>query len=119
MGASKYGDDNYLAGMSWRRVKRAAITHLDKFWSRTADMDEESGLPHLAHSVWNLMTLLTYWLHDLGTDDRPTLPGGLFNVHNMRWVDGKLAEDSPQFERQPRGADEPFWVRWPSKHRPV
>lgn len=68
-GARKYADRNWEKGMKWGRVFRSALSHLLKFW-RGETYDEESGLHHLAHALWNVAALLTYSLRKVGTDDR-------------------------------------------------
>jgi hypothetical protein len=68
-GAEKYGDRNWERGMSWGRVFGAAMRHMWSFWAgRTTD--PESGRPHLAHAIVNLMFLLAYYIRGVGTDDR-------------------------------------------------
>lgn len=69
-GAQKYADRNWEKGMSWSRCFASLMRHSWKFW-RGEDIDEESGLPHTAMIAWNAMTLLTYQLRKIGTDDRP------------------------------------------------
>lgn len=59
MGAKKYGRGNYLRGINYNRLFRAGIEHARKWW-QLEDLDEESGLNHLAHACWNFMTLLEY-----------------------------------------------------------
>lgn len=59
MGAKKYGRGNYLRGIEYSRIFRAAIEHTRQWWQLN-DLDEESGLNHLAHACWNLLTLLEY-----------------------------------------------------------
>ena len=68
-GARKYGDENYLQGMSWRRVTASLMRHVEAY--RTGEtIDEESGSPHLAHAAWACFTLMLYENHGLGEDDR-------------------------------------------------
>jgi hypothetical protein len=68
-GAEKYGDRNWERGMSWGRVFGAAMRHMWSFWTGRAT-DPESGRPHLAHAIVNLMFLLAYYIRGVGTDDR-------------------------------------------------
>ena len=72
-GAHKYGRDNWLQGMKLTRVVDAALRHTYK-WAWGEDIDEESGLPHLAHAAVNLLFLLTYTQAKVGTDDRIKIP---------------------------------------------
>lgn len=69
MGAKKYGRDNWKGGTEWHEFYGSALRHMFKFWEGE-DIDEESGLPHLIHAIWNLATLRYYKLHDLGKDTR-------------------------------------------------
>jgi len=70
-GAYHYGDHNWEAGFSWSRCIGSAMRHFVK-WVMREENDDESGLPHLAHAIANLLFLLEYSLHHTGTDDRPT-----------------------------------------------
>lgn len=69
MGAKKYDDFNWARGMRWGRVFAAAMRHAWA-WARGEDLDPESGLPHLAHAAWSLITLLEFGRMKVGTDDR-------------------------------------------------
>lgn len=62
-GAQKYGPH------TWRhlpdglqRYKAALLRHLVSF-DRGEEIDEESGLPALAHMAWNAIAMLSVW-HD-------------------------------------------------------
>lgn len=68
-GANKYDDDNWRHGMRWRRVADAGLRHL-LAWLGGEKMDPETGLPHLAHCMCNIMFLLEYELTNTGIDDR-------------------------------------------------
>ena len=60
-GAQKYSPWNWREhkGFSWTRVFSATLRHLFA-WVRGEDLDKETGLPHLAHAVCNLLFLLHY-----------------------------------------------------------
>lgn len=59
-GAKKYTDPyNYQKGLSYSRVFRAAMSHLTKWW-RGTEIDEESGVHHLALAACNLMFAFYY-----------------------------------------------------------
>ena len=66
-GAEKYGDFNWRKGLEFSRLWGAAQRHQMAFW-QGQDLDEESGLPHIAHAIANLMMLM-----EMGCewDDRP------------------------------------------------
>jgi hypothetical protein len=69
-GAKKYGRGNYRKGISYSRVFSAAMRHLWAWW-RGEETDPESGLSHLAHACWNVITLLEYTKGSYGKfDDR-------------------------------------------------
>ena len=74
MGAEKYDDTNWVKGYSWRLSWGAMMRHLEA--ARNGEwLDEESGLPHLAHVAWHCMTLM-YWEADGGYEDFNDLPWG-------------------------------------------
>lgn len=68
-GASKYADNNWRKGMAWSRCFASCLRHMYA-WKMGEKNDPESNLPHLAHAIWNLITLLEYQECGLGTDDR-------------------------------------------------
>ena len=70
MGAAKYGDRNWEMGMEWSRVFSAMQRHLWAFWAGE-NLDQESGLHHLAHAAFGCLALIWYALYNIGTDDRP------------------------------------------------
>ncbi len=74
-GALKYGDDNWLKGMSWGRCFGSLMRHAWKFW-RGLDIDEETGCHHMMLAAWNCIALFVYARRKLGTDSRITLPTG-------------------------------------------
>lgn len=49
-GARKYGVDNYLQGLSVRRLIAAMLRHANAY-GRGEDLDLESGLSHLGHAA--------------------------------------------------------------------
>ena len=69
-GANKYADRDWEKGLAWGRIFAALMRHMWAFW-RGESLDEESGLPHLAHAAWCTLALLQYYLMKIGTDDRP------------------------------------------------
>ena len=69
MGAKKYSDDNWRKGYSWRLSIGALLRHIFLF-TMGEYLDEESGLPHLAHAAWHCFTLMEFHRLKLGTDDR-------------------------------------------------
>lgn len=68
-GAFHYGDRNWEEGFSWSRCIGSTWRHFLK-WSVGEDIDDESGLSHLAHVVANILFLMEYAKRGKGTDDR-------------------------------------------------
>lgn len=69
MGKKKYSAHNWRRGMDWSRLVDATMRHL-MLWNEGVDLDEESKLNHLHHSLVNLMFLCEYQEKGLGNDDR-------------------------------------------------
>jgi hypothetical protein len=69
-GSKKYGDYNWTKGMQWSRMYAAALRHLFAFWEGQ-DLDEESGISHLAHLGCCVQFLIYYQKKNKGVDDRP------------------------------------------------
>lgn len=74
IGARKYGDRNWEAGMDWHRPYDALERHLKQWWNREGP-DKDTGLSHLAHACCELMFLMEYEARGIGNDDRPTPKG--------------------------------------------
>jgi len=68
-GEKKYSRGNWLRGTNWHEFYGSALRHMFRFW-RGEWLDDESGLPHLAHAIWNLSTLFVYHQHKIGKDTR-------------------------------------------------
>ena len=68
-GKGKYAAWNWRKGIQWSRVLDAALRHLTAF-NDGEDLDQESGLPHLAHAMCNCMFLLRYTQEHGELDDR-------------------------------------------------
>lgn len=69
-GGEKYERYNFMKGYRWSLSYDAMQRHLHAFWGGQ-DLDEESGLPHLAHAAWHCLALIAFMRSELGTDDRP------------------------------------------------
>jgi len=71
-GAKKYELRNWERGYAWGLSFAAGMRHV---MAHLGDdpVDEESGLLHLAHFVWHMMTLMTFAEHFPEKDDRSTL----------------------------------------------
>lgn len=70
MGAEKYDSYNFMKGYSWQSTYNAIQRHLNSFWAGEY-LDDQSGLPHLAHAMWHCHTLISFYERGLGADDRP------------------------------------------------
>ncbi len=72
-GAQKYAPHAWERNpMTFTRVYRSARSHALKEIANPGSLDEESGLPHLAHFYANLVFLITYQLRGYtDLDDRP------------------------------------------------
>lgn len=68
-GASKYGRNNWKLGTDWYEFYGSTLRHLFAFW-KGENTDPESGLPHLAHAIWNIAAIRYFQLHGLGEDSR-------------------------------------------------
>lgn len=70
-GRKKYAEWNWAKGMDWSIPYACMLRHLSK-WHQGEDIDEESGLPHLAHAMCNMVMLSTYAKTYPEGDNRPT-----------------------------------------------
>lgn len=69
----KYPDRNWELGYKWSLSHGALLRHLLLFWNGVdVDHDPEVGdFPHIVAVAWHAMALLSFYLRDIGTDDRP------------------------------------------------
>ena len=68
-GTNKYGRWNYKQGMPWMKLGGSLSRHL-RAWLIGEDLDRESGLPHLAHLVYDALMLLDYERNHRDKDNR-------------------------------------------------
>lgn len=68
-GAKKYGNYNYKSGMPWMKLLGSCTRHLRAF-IRGEERDKESGLPHLAHLIFDALMLMDYCKNKRKFDDR-------------------------------------------------
>lgn len=68
-GASKYSKGNWSNGIHYSRLIAAAMRHLGKF-ANGIDIDEESELHHLDHTMCNLAFLKWMYINRKDLDDR-------------------------------------------------
>ena len=69
-GKNKYAAWNWAKGMAWSVPLACLLRHLAA-WQRGEEVDQESGLPHLAHAMCNLRMLTLYSKTFPEGDDRP------------------------------------------------
>lgn len=69
-GKKKYAAWNWAKGMDWSIPFACLQRHLAA-WQRGEELDQESGLPHLAHAMCNLRMLTLYSKTYVEGDDRP------------------------------------------------
>lgn len=68
-GATKYDVHNWRRGYPWSLSSAALMRHLHA-WLDGEDVDEESGLPHLAHAVAHCLFLMEFDAIHPDGDDR-------------------------------------------------
>ncbi len=69
-GANKYDPWNWYRGMKYSTSYNSGTRHRTDWW-KGENIDKESGLPHLAHSIVNDLFNLTYQLEKRkNIDDR-------------------------------------------------
>ncbi|NLZ73775.1 MAG: hypothetical protein GX905_08185 [Bacteroidales bacterium] len=68
-GAEKYSDDNWRKGLPFSNCLDSLERHIKKF-RIGQDIDEESGLHHLAHAMANCAFLMEYTITHPEKDDR-------------------------------------------------
>lgn len=76
-GASKYDDPdvgpyNWRRGYEWSLSYDSLRRHLG-LWASGQECDLDSGLNHLLHAMWHVLTLLYFDLHHSDLDDRPSV----------------------------------------------
>lgn len=69
-GMNKYDERNWELGLKWNSAFGAFMRHSWSFWGGE-DINEESGLPHIAHAVFWGLALLEYMETHPELDDRP------------------------------------------------
>jgi hypothetical protein len=69
MGAAKYERHNFRKGYAWSLSADALLRHVIE-WIDGNDLDDESGLNHLAHAAWHCLNLIQYTQDHPELDDR-------------------------------------------------
>ena len=80
LGADKYGEDNYMKGLNWRRVGGALMRHWEA-WRKGERLDRKDGQLHLASVAWCAFTLMVFEDQCIGVDDR----GSSITVEEDDW----------------------------------
>jgi hypothetical protein len=68
-GAKKYNSHNWRGGLSYSRLYDAALRH-QFAWIGGEDLDQESGISHLAHAACGIMMLIAMEQNRKDLDDR-------------------------------------------------
>lgn len=58
-GAEKYDERNWERGYDWSLSFAAMMRHAQQFWSGE-DMDEETGMCHMASVAWHALAMLHF-----------------------------------------------------------
>jgi len=74
IGAKKYAPSNWRKSYAWSLSYRALQNHANQFWAGE-DLDEETGLPHLAAVVFHAFALMEFMETARNKDDRYKSPG--------------------------------------------
>lgn len=74
-GTKKYHENSWRKGFSYSDIFDALNRHLTDWWEGEDD-DPESGLNHLLHASFNVLTLVYLVLWFTGKDDRPRIKMG-------------------------------------------
>lgn len=86
IGARKYADRDWEAGISYSRIYAAMLRHALAFWSGE-DLDREDGQQHLASVAWCAFALMEYQ-HKFGPathlDDRPRMKNDLPDFYTTK-----------------------------------
>ena len=59
-GGLKYGDENWRQGLSYSRIYRPMISHLNKWLCSKSSYDKELGTHHLLMVAWGCFVLYMY-----------------------------------------------------------
>lgn len=68
-GAQKYAAHNWRKGYEWSKSFASLMRHATRFWAGE-DIDEETGLPHLAGAAFHCFTLMVFMQEQPDFDDR-------------------------------------------------
>ena len=69
-GAEKYAPRNWERGTDWNVPYASLMRHVIA-WQSGEDHDPENGTHHMISAAWNALAIYTYYMREIGTDDRP------------------------------------------------
>jgi hypothetical protein len=104
-GAEKYGDRNWEKGMRYSRMLGSLKRHLNK-WESGIHWDDESGMPHLYHVLWNVAALVAFDERGIGTqkdengnyfNDLPISDNPFAVLERWSFTEETIKERSTQF----------------------
>lgn len=72
-GVTKYPPGNWRKGYDWSLSISALFRHIEKF-RQGESIDPDTGIHHLGHAAWHLLTLMEFERLSLGKDDRQDIP---------------------------------------------
>lgn len=71
VGTAKYAARNWERGYDWSLSYAALQRHANAWWGGQ-EVDEETGLSHMAAVAWHAMALMQFAQQHRELDDRPT-----------------------------------------------
>lgn len=107
-GAEKYAAHNWRKGYEWSKSYDSLQRHANAFW-RGEDIDEETGLPHLAGVAFHAFTLMIFMQEQPGFDDRfKPFPSKIFqeNLDEINRAMNDYKSNSFSFKREVTPMDE-------------
>jgi hypothetical protein len=100
IGADKYEDENWRKGLKFKKLQRALMNHITK-WFSGYERDEEDGQHHLASVAWIAFSLMEF---ERVMRDNPEFKEAFDNrsdigaLENFNWGDirAKLRKDKKE-----------------------
>lgn len=68
-GAIKYPRNNWMKGLFLDALLNSAVRHLQKI-AQEQLIDEESGLPNIAHIIWNVLVFYHFYVESVGYSEK-------------------------------------------------
>ena len=95
-GAEKYSERNWELGTDWN-VPFASMMRHAIAWQAGEDHDPENGTHHMISVAWNALAIYTYYMRELGADDRPIC---------CETISAVQRESSPAASHNPRSCEQ-------------